>query len=143
MKQMIMKQKKTNLISVGLIVVIIGILLYLKFAHLVGFCMSESMSPVIQKGDLFFVIKTTNLTSGDIIAFKPEEYDMLVVHRIVNITERALIYTKGDANSYIDPVHPEIIYGKVWLIIPNGIYIYYIALISFFIIILLQKGENQ
>lgn len=125
-----------------LIFTVILFIAYLKINNLIGFCMSNSMSPTIEKGDLFFVMKTTELQIGDIIAFKPESYDLLVIHRIYDMNSSVII-TKGDANLYVDPVHPEQIFGKVVFIIPNGLYFYYLTLVSLILIILMRKDVKK
>lgn len=80
---------------------------------------SDSMSPLIKKGDIVIVDKKcsyNDLEKGDIIAFKKEA--IIVVHRIfkkVKIGDSYLIYTKGDANNNIDDfvIEKDMIVGKV------------------------------
>jgi len=78
---------------------------------------SESMSPILQKGDILLwqQIEKPDIAIGDIVIFKsytqwPDE--KIIVHRIVNITYDAngnmLLKTGGDANGWIDQQRPNI-----------------------------------
>ena len=78
---------------------------------------SESMSPMLQKGDILLwqQIEKPDIAIGDIVIFKsytqwPDE--KIIVHRVVNITYDAngnmLLKTGGDANGWIDQQRPNI-----------------------------------
>ena len=83
-----------------------------------SYAYSESMTPTIDKGDLFFVNPLArNYDVGDIIVFHRK--DGWTVHRIFAVTEDGFI-TKGDNNVATDqqdgkypPVKREDIAGKV------------------------------
>jgi len=83
-----------------------------------SYAYSESMTPTIDKGDLFFLNPiATNPEVGDIIVFKAN--GRWTVHRVVAITQDGYI-TKGDANVAtdqqsrgIEPIPKENIAGTV------------------------------
>ena len=67
---------------------------------------SNSMSPVINKGDAVFVrsVAARDLRENDIISVKTNDNSGVFTHRIVKIdTENSLVFTKGDANQSRDP----------------------------------------
>lgn len=84
---------------------------------------SESMSPVIEKGDGVFVLKVKeeSLHEQDVIVY--QKGDKKIIHRIVekeNIDGKTIYKTKGDANNAIDELnvtYDEIV-GKVNFKIP-------------------------
>jgi signal peptidase len=98
---------------------------------LVSYAYSESMTPTINKGDLFFINPLSKGGSvGDIIVF--HRRDGWTVHRIFAVTDEGYL-TKGDNNVAIDqqggayaPVEKENVAGKVVtlgshpLVIRNG-----------------------
>ena len=90
------------LILVGLIALISG-----YFPHYMIGIGSESMSPVIRKGDAVIIEKINNetkLKKGDIIAYSSGK--LVIVHRITEIEgtgENTMYTTKGDANNTADP----------------------------------------
>lgn len=83
---------------------------------------SESMEPLIQVNDGFFVVPTMKSEVGDIIVFRPTVMDAeLVTHRIVGVGSEGFI-TQGDNLNYTDQekgeleVKQENIVGKVFMI---------------------------
>lgn len=73
---------------------------------------SGSMEPTLSIDDLVIVKKTDNLNIDDLIVFYQDR--MLVVHRLVEITESGELITKGDANNTTDePIKLEDVKGKV------------------------------
>ena len=80
----------------------------------------DSMEPTLKPGDLVVAMPSDNYQVGDIIIFKNERQNLMVVHRIVNKTENDNYITKGDNNDRIDQrllnipsVKENIIVGKV------------------------------
>lgn len=84
----------------------------------IGTVTSESMSPTIEEGEIFFFIESSGVEQNDIIIFSTEEREQLLTHRIVDNTEEGYI-TKGDNNpstdqsGSIEPVKKEQILGKL------------------------------
>jgi len=73
---------------------------------------SNSMEPVLEKGDLILIkgTKKGDIKIGDIIVYKGE--NGFIIHRVIKIQEENLI-TKGDANLYPDlPVEYEKVIGR-------------------------------
>lgn len=68
---------------------------------------SESMEPVLNVGDVILIepARPEDIRVGDVVVFRNPWYGNLVVHRVVHKTEDG-IYTKGDANSGLDPWSP-------------------------------------
>ena len=62
----------------------------------------DSMEPTLKPGDLVVAMPSDNYQVGDIIIFKNERQNLMVVHRIVNKTENDNYITKGDNNDRID-----------------------------------------
>ena len=80
--------------------------------------LSGSMEPAMSKGDLILVRETDRFFEGQIVVF--EDGGMLVVHRIVNITQEQ-ITTRGDANNTEDdPILPDSIQGEVIAVLPGA-----------------------
>jgi signal peptidase I len=111
---------------------------------------SASMTPVLNVGDLLIVKDGNTFNSlkvGDIIVFnRPQGGDRVIVHRIIEISDRLgekVIVTKGDANDGIIPgtdfpIREKDYIGKVAYIVPKGglvltPLVYYIIPFIFFI----------
>lgn len=77
----------------------------LKFVHI----LSDSMSPIINRGDVVFIksIPTESLQVGE-IAVLPDlkEHGVFYAHRIIKLSRNAIgqviVRTKGDANPIAD-----------------------------------------
>lgn len=114
-----------------LISLVVGVNLYLWNAHsLTGnalpmpfgygaaLVLTGSMEPTIMADDLIFVKEADSFREGDIVVF--QSGSVLVVHRVVAITEEGLI-TRGDANNADDaPVAPGDVKGTVIGRIPGA-----------------------
>ena len=110
------KDKKFSIIK-DIAIIVIGVVL-IWFAVKVVFNVdnpfyvvsSGSMIPVLNVGDIL-IVKDGNtfdsLKIGDIIVFdRPEGGDRVIVHRIIDMTDRfgeKIIVTKGDANEGLIP----------------------------------------
>lgn len=82
---------------------------------------SDSMNPVIDRGDMVIVDQKSDFEIGDVIAYNRS--GKIVVHRIVDESinqGETIYYTKGDAKSYIDDykIYEEFIIGTVKFKIP-------------------------
>jgi len=93
--------------------------------------MSGSMSPTIETGSVVVSKPQSNYVVGDIITFKSfvSNQEKTTTHRIKSIEEigEVKIYTTtGDANNIEDPdkVTPELIIGKVRLVVPYMGYVF-------------------
>lgn len=78
-----------------------------------------SMYPTINDGDCVKLEKCESVQAGDIIAYYLNQggsRHKIVVHRVV-IARGEFVFTKGDNNSFVDPVRVRIrdIVGKVHL----------------------------
>lgn len=62
---------------------------------------SDSMSPQIEAGDLYFVYETRAVSTGDVITFESTEGEGYVTHRVVAHSSAGFV-TKGDANPTTD-----------------------------------------
>lgn len=139
------RDKKYSYIK-DIIIVVIGVAIF-WFAIKVYFDVdnpfyvvsSGSMIPVLNVGDIL-VVKNgdsfKNLKIGDIIVFdRPDGADRVIVHRIIDITDRfgeKIIVTKGDANNGIIPgtdfpIREKDYIGSVFFVIPKiGLVLKYI-----------------
>ena len=78
--------------------------------------LSGSMEPALSVGDLLIVRAQKSYETGDIVIY--QSGSMPVVHRIVSISDEALI-TRGDANNANDEAFPiTAIRGEVIAVIP-------------------------
>ena len=75
---------------------------------------SESMEPVLHRGDLLFVVGPNKIDIGDIVIYNRAEVSYTIVHRIINKTDEGYII-KGDNNPVPDRgfVKGEQIKGEV------------------------------
>ncbi len=87
---------------------------------------SGSMQPAIDVGDIVVLVPVDPATIdvGDIIAFDHTGNGIPQVHRVIDIQpegQEVRFVTKGDANEKVDrdTVPPEVIEGKVGLVIPK------------------------
>lgn len=125
-KKNIVKEKSTKYSKIRTIISLIIIFISLIFFALISGVFkytivaigSDSMNPVISRGDAVILQKTKNYSSlkeGNIIIYKKE--GKIVIHRIVEIKKEKDKYyfiTKGDANKTVDTwlVREEEIIGK-------------------------------
>lgn len=125
-KKNIVKEKSTKYSKIRTIISLIIIFISLIFFALISGVFkytivaigSDSMNPVISRGDAVILQKTKNYSSlkeGNIIIYKKE--GKIVIHRIVEIQKEKDKYyfiTKGDANKTVDTwlVREEEIIGK-------------------------------
>ena len=110
------KDKKYSYIK-DIVIIIIGVAIFwfavkifLNVDNPFYVVSSGSMIPVLNVGDILVVRdgkSFQNLKIGDIIVFnRPDGADRVIVHRIIDITDKfgeKIIVTKGDANDGIIP----------------------------------------
>jgi len=64
---------------------------------------SDSMKPEFERGDMILTQSINTFPEpGDIITFHVEDKLISVSHRVVRVSEKGIIRTKGDNNPYID-----------------------------------------
>lgn len=74
---------------------------------------SDSMEPVLHRGDLLFVVSPAGIDVGDIAIYKRDASDFTIVHRVIAI-DGDIFTIKGDNNQRADPpVRRDQIIGKV------------------------------
>lgn len=80
-----------------------------------------SMRPSIVAGDLALVRAEGRYRVGDVVAYRSDTLDVVVLHRVVAVTPQGLS-TKGDNNTWLDPDTPEAdeVIGRMWLLVPHG-----------------------
>lgn len=133
------------LAGAGLGVLLGGIAVAFIATKLFGFQLltvkSDSMAPVIARGDLIVVkpVPITAVDVGDIVLFRSGGDEVPTVHRVVGINEVVLevrdpagvtretvtdyrLVTQGDRNPLPDPgeVDADALLGTVWFTIPGG-----------------------
>lgn len=84
---------------------------------------SDSMSPVLNKGDLVVITPQNDFSVGDVITFKsPIQKGEFITHKIIkeNFEDEPFFTTKGDRNNVEDPwrITKDMIVGKVSMSIP-------------------------
>jgi signal peptidase len=86
---------------------------------------SFPLSGGFNPGDAVIVLgaKPQDVRVGDVIVFHQAQYDMPIIHRVYNITQKDGVYyfsTKGDHNPVEDPwiVSETDMEGRAWLWIP-------------------------
>ena len=114
------------IIALGILVIAIYCIIQVKvlhkdYANLFGYAFFEistgSMADALNIGDGIIVKLTNDVTTGDIIVYKQDNY--YITHRVIE-KEGEIVTTKGDANNAEDePIQISQICGKVEKIIPN------------------------
>jgi signal peptidase len=85
---------------------------------------SESMEPILHKGDLVFIVSPENLKIKDIIIYEPMpncfETQKTIIHRIIGFADDGKFIIKGDHNPIPDrcTVDKSQVRGKVIFVIP-------------------------
>jgi signal peptidase I len=80
-----------------------------------------SMEPGFRTGDLAILRSAGSYAVGDVIAYRSEALDTIVMHRIVSGDEAGFV-TQGDNNDWLDEDRPatDEILGTLFLRIPQG-----------------------
>jgi signal peptidase I len=80
---------------------------------------SESMEPILHRGDLLFVTGADDFQVNDIVIYQRSEVQYTIVHRIIEVQEDGYVI-KGDNNPVPDAgvVKQEQIVGKVLFAVP-------------------------
>ena len=81
-----------------------------------------SMQPAYYAGDLALTAgRSGGYAIGDVAAYRSEQMDTLVLHRIIGI-EDGRVSLQGDNNSWVDPEQPsqDQLLGEVVLRVPGG-----------------------
>ena len=81
-----------------------------------------SMLPRVQAGDLIVARRSPSYRVGEVGVYTSDELNVVVAHRIIDVTPDGRYVFKGDNNSWLDPDPPtvEAIKGKEWIHIPQG-----------------------
>lgn len=96
---------------------LMGNALPMPFGYGAAVVLTGSMEPTIMADDLIIVADQESYNTDDIVVY--QSGDILVVHRIVEISDDTVI-TKGDANQATDdPIAPSVIKGKVIATFPK------------------------
>ncbi len=80
---------------------------------------SESMEPVLHRGDLVFVVAPKDLRVNDVVIYQKEGTPFTIIHRIIEKRDDGYII-KGDNNPVPDrgTIKPSQINGKVLFAVP-------------------------
>ncbi|TYP86613.1 signal peptidase I [Blastococcus xanthinilyticus] len=80
-----------------------------------------SMEPEFNSGDLVVLSRADRYAVGDVVAYRSESLDSVVMHRIVSGDARGFV-TQGDNNDWLDEDRPtaEEIFGRQFLHLPQG-----------------------
>lgn len=80
-----------------------------------------SMEPKLHAGDLVLVREAPSYSVGDVVAFRSEKLNTIVLHRIVERVGGRFV-TQGDNNSWKDSdlPRPSDIVGKMLTVVPEG-----------------------
>jgi len=80
-----------------------------------------SMEPGFHTGDLAVLSPADGYSVGDVVAYRSESLNTVVMHRIVSVEPDGFV-TQGDNNSWLDDDHPteDEILGELWFSIPQG-----------------------
>jgi len=116
------RAETTEKAFVALLVVAVSVLILgnlLGQPLLLGFVETDSMSPTLESGDMFFALPTFvtgSPSKGDVVVYEAEEIQGggLTTHRVVGETDGGYI-TKGDSNPFTDQDggEPVVTEGKV------------------------------
>ncbi|WP_116452231.1 signal peptidase I [Blastococcus litoris] len=80
-----------------------------------------SMEPDFHAGDLALLSPADGYDVGDVVAYRSETLDTVVMHRIVSVDAAGFV-TQGDNNDWLDEDRPaeEEILGRLFVRIPHG-----------------------
>jgi signal peptidase I len=80
-----------------------------------------SMEPDFRTGDLAVLSPADGYSIGDVVAYRSESLDTIVMHRIVSVEPEGFV-TRGDNNDWLDEDRPteEEILGRLFFSIPQG-----------------------
>ena len=112
-----------------IIAVIVAIAVYYSLSYLLSSPMpivtvvSDSMLPIIHRGDILVTHTPQQFKVGDIIVYRVPTFGYPIVHRIVDIEKRngeTIYFMKGDNNPVEDPwsITRSNIIGKVVFDLP-------------------------
>ena len=97
---------------------LMGNALPMPFGYGAAVVLTGSMEPTISANDLILVAEKPVYAEEEIVVY--QSGNILVVHRILDITD-GMVTTKGDANNAPDvPVELSAVKGKVVGVIPGG-----------------------
>lgn len=83
----------------------------------VSVVLSGSMEPALSVSDLVILRRAGSVQTGDIVVY--QSGGMLIIHRVISVTEDAII-TQGDANPVPDdPIPPEAVKGVAVCSVPK------------------------
>ncbi len=86
-----------------------------SYAVVVG----SSMEPKLERGDLAIVREQGGYELGDVVAYRHQELDRILIHRIVAEDGETFVL-KGDANDFVDsgfPTQRDMV-GSLWVTVP-------------------------
>jgi signal peptidase I len=80
-----------------------------------------SMEPRFHTGDLAILRSADSYAVGDVVAYRSESLNTVVMHRIVDMDGNRFVI-QGDNNDWLDPDQPtsDLVLGKLWLRVPQG-----------------------
>ncbi|MFC1958956.1 signal peptidase I [Chloroflexota bacterium] len=117
-------------VGVAIFAVPLGLKYFLKADEPMMTVLSESMWPILTRGDLIFVkgIDPEDVKLGDVIIFR--HGDGVAVHRVVRITKDRLT-TKGDANNVEDaPITFDDVVGRLPIVLGHAVKIPFVGRIA-------------
>lgn len=87
----------------------------MPFGYGASVVLSGSMEPSLHVNDLVIIRRSEAVQPGDVVVY--QSGNLLVIHRVVSVTEDAIV-TRGDANNVSDdPISPKDVKGvMVWAI---------------------------
>lgn len=147
----ILKSPVVRYLILGILAVVIGVNVFalnaakltgnavpMPFGYGASVVLSGSMEPALSVGDLLIVQAQDIYQTGDIVVY--QSGNMPVVHRIVSISDEAVI-TRGDANNINDESFPTTaIKGKVISAIPAVGYVVWALKTPVAVVILLAAA---
>lgn len=74
------------------------------FGYSYSIVATESMVPTIKRGAIIIVKEKNfdNVQVGDVVVYKSEQYQIYIVHRVIEINDDGQLITQGDNNSSPD-----------------------------------------
>lgn len=85
-----------------------------KYGKIIITIESESMFPLMKKGDRVIVCQSETYKIGDIIVFRPLRREHYLSHRVIWKSVKGKYFTKGDrSHMYDEAIDKERILGKI------------------------------
>lgn len=99
----------------------VALVTYVAFGYRLLIVGSNSMSPVLHKGDAVISVPADGVVHvGDLVTFRRSTNDSYITHRVIATSNEDTIVTQGDGLADADiPITRSMVSGRVVAVLPN------------------------